>query len=321
MRPCKRWRIVSVFPPLNQREVPESYWGNGKRKRAIKHLWGEVNVRVQRLVDKEGKAKQIICDKRLDHSGWTPKALACLTDLATRVPLEEGAYIARNFGLKISSSELDRLQRPYAEACRAEVASKLSSCPEPEFLWRQGRVMVLQMDGVYVLGQPEQGLCPGLELKTAVLYPQAAPSQRWMLAERCSAEAFLALVAGLLNQAGVTAADTLLGLADGALWIDNIFCHLDAVRITDVYHATQYLDTIMHALHWDEDTRTHHRCDWLRGHVNARDWLRQYLPQPGLWLDWDDKAQTALKYLETRLDTMDYCAVHRRGLSHWFRSN
>ena len=117
--------------------------------------------------------------------------------------------------------------------------------------------MVLQMDGVYVLGQPEQGLCPGLELKTAVLYPQAAPSQRWMLAERCSAEALLALVAGLLNQAGVTPADTLLGLADGALWIDNIFCHLDAVRITDVYHATQYLDTIMQALHWRVKARTH----------------------------------------------------------------
>ena len=76
--------------------------------------------------------------------------------------------------------------------------------------------MVLQMDGVYVLGQPEQGLCPGLELKTAVLYPQAAPSQRWMLAERCSAEAFLALLAGLLNQAGVTPADTPLGSGDGA---------------------------------------------------------------------------------------------------------
>ncbi len=173
--------------------------------------------------------------------------------------------------------------------------------------------MVLQMDGVYVLGQPEQGLCPGLELKTAVLYPQAAPSQRWMLAERCCAEDFVTLVAGLLNEAGVTPADTLLGLGDGAVWIDNIFCHLDAVRITDVYHATQYLDTIMQALAWDEDLRTRHRCDWYRGQLNARDWLAHHLPKPEVWLTWDDKAQTALKYLETRLDSMDYARFTEKG--------
>ena len=114
--------------PEHRRTRPEGYWSNGKRKCSVKHLWGSVQVGVQRLVDKRGQAKQIICDKRLDHSGWTPKALECLTDLVGRVPTEESAQIASNFGLKISSSELDRLQRPYAEACQSEVTTKLLTC-------------------------------------------------------------------------------------------------------------------------------------------------------------------------------------------------
>lgn len=294
--------------------MPEGYWGNGKRRCAVRHLWGRVYVAVQRLVDREGRAKQVFCDKRLDHSGWTPKALACLNDLATRVPLEEGAHIARSFGLKISSSELDRLQRPYAEACRTEVALKLLSCPEPEPTSRpRRRVMVLQIDGVYVLGRPEQGVCPGLELKTAVLYPQAAPSERWMLAERCCAEDFLALVAGLLKQAEVTSADTLVGLGDGAAWITNTFGYLDAVRITDVYHAAQYLDTVMQAMNCDEDVKTQHRREWVCAQVNARDWLERHLPHPDIWLAWSEAAQTALNYLETRLDSMDYAHFKAQG--------
>lgn len=272
-----------------------------------------MNVEVRRLVNKAGKAKQIICDKRLDHSGWTPQALACLTDLVARVPLEESAQIAEHFGLRISSSELDRLQRPYSKACRAEVRGQLIRKPETGAVAQSQRLMVLQSDGVYVLGQPEQGECPGLELKTAVLYPQDSPSQRFMLADRCSAEAFLPLLAGLLEAAKLCPKDTLIGLGDGAAWIDKSFEHLQAIRITDVYHACEYLDTVMQALGWDETSRARHRRDWYRGDVNARDWLSKHLPDPELWLAWDESAQTALSYLETRLDSMDYALFKDKG--------
>lgn len=265
-----------------------------------------MSVDVQRLVNKAGKAKQIIRDKRLDHSGWTPKALACLTDLVARVPLEESAQIAGNFGLKLSSSELDRLQRPYSGACRVEVARKLLSLETEASPLAKGRRMVLQVDGVYVLGQPEGGTCPGLELKTAVLYPQDAPTQRFMLADRVSADDFLPLLAGLLKRANLDAKDTLIGLGDGASWIDKAFDHLQAVRVTDVYHATEYLDIVMQALGWNEDTRKAHRRSWYRGEVNARDWLQQHLPEPDVWLSWNEAAKTALSYIDARLDSMDY---------------
>lgn len=274
---------------------------------------------------KAGNATQIIRDNRLDHSGWTPKALACLTDLVVRVPLEESAQIASNFGLRISSSELDRLHRSYAQRCRTSVQIALSllgnDTPTDRKRADTGRadaerterVMVLQIDGVYVLGQPELGVCPGLELTSAVLYPQSSPSDRWMIADRCSAEDFLALLSGLLKRAGVTASDTLLGLGDGAAWIRNSFEHLQATPITDVYHATEYLDMVMAALGWDELTRQAHRRDWYRGEVNARDWLHQYLPEPDLWLSWDETAKTALSYIDSRLDSLAYASFKKRG--------
>lgn len=163
--------------------------------------------------------------------------------------------------------------------------------------------MVLQLDGVFALGRPEAGLCPGLELKTAVVYPQVKPSQRWMLAERWCAEDFLALLAGLLKQANVTLLDTLIGLGDRAAWVENSVKSLQAMRITDVYHATEYLEVVMQALDWDEATRQQHRRNWFRGAVNARDWLEEHLPAPDVWTSWDKDAQTALNYIDTRLNS------------------
>ena len=86
------------------------------------------------------------------------------------------------------------------------------------------------------------------------------------------------------------------------------------MRITDVFHAVQYLDVVMEALGWDEATRQTHRRTWYRGEVNARDWLKDYLPEPELWLNWPEDAQTALSYIDTRLDSMDYALVASQGL-------
>ena len=184
---------------------------------------------------------------------------------------------------------------------------------ESELVEAGGRTMVLQVDGVYTLGRPEQGVCPGIEIKSVVLYPESAPAERWMLAAGITAEALLPQVAGLLKQVGVTPKDTLIGLGDGAAWVENIFYHLDAVHITDVYHACEYLDIIMQALGWNEVTRARHRGDWFKGKVSAKDWLESYLPEPESWLTWDETQQSALAYLEKRLDSMDYPTFKAKG--------
>jgi hypothetical protein len=288
--------------------------------------WGKVSVKVQRIKSHSGKQTQIYDDASLDESGWSPEALDRLIDLAGRVPYEEASLIAGKFGLVLSRTLVNDLSHAYAKSCQQEVSDRLmtESMKEP-FVAKeqvtarvlkpspQDRVMILQVDGVYVLGQAQAGECPGMELKTAVLYPQNNPGERWMIADKCSPEAFLPQLAGLLKKADIHPHHTLLGLGDGASWVEQTLDCLCDLRITDVYHATDYLDTIMQAMNWTQDIRTYHRKQWLKGQVNARDWLHQHLPDPDIWLAWDDQADTARSYLEARLDAMDYLDFSAKG--------
>lgn len=157
--------------------------------------------------------------------------------------------------------------------------------------------------------------CPGMEIKSAVLYPQQSPGERHLLADIKRSGDLLPLVSGLLRASGVSQQDTLVGLGDGASWIAQYFARLGAIPITDVYHSASYLDEVMKAMNWSDAKRTHHRRKWLRGEISARDWLNRYLPEdPDVWLRWSKEAQfseapslrTALRYLEERQDSMDY---------------
>lgn len=319
---------MRLFPP-EKKNVPEGYWRNGVASSAVNTNWGKVSVKVQRLKTKAGKQTQMYLDASLDESGWSPEALDRITDLTGRVPYEEASLVAGKFGLDLSRTLANSLTHSYASSCQRNVSEQLLAAVavkgnrvkghavlEPALSLlpgKQGRVMVLQVDGVCVLGQPEGGECPGMELKSAVLYPQNSPGERWMLADRCSSEDFLPQLIGLVEKAGVTPQDTLIGLGDGASWVEDALATLTELRITDVYQAAEYLDKIMQAMNWDEDERSRHRCNWYRGDVNARDWLRDHLPDPDVWLSWDDKARTACHYLETRLDAMDYADFTTRG--------
>lgn len=185
--------------------------------------------------------------------------------------------------------------------------------------------MVLQADGVYVLerDKPEPGQCEGREFKQVLFYPNSSPSERDSYASTATVDKFMLLAQGLMRQAGVMVrdpsearviVDRLIGVGDGAAWIDQLFYCLGVEqRILDVYHATDYLDEIMLAMGWDEAEREAERRLWLRGKVNARDWFKTYLPPPHLRAQWSAEAQTALRYLETRLDQMDYRDYKAKG--------
>ncbi len=170
------------------------------------------------------------------------------------------------------------------------------------------QVQVVQIDGVFVMekDKPSKGLCEGREVKQALTYPLANPQKRCSISSS-DPDMFQQLSHGLLRHGGVKQKDKLIAVGDGSRWIDALFEDLGVtLRILDVFHATQYLDTVMQALEWDDDKRLSHRCSWLRGDINARVWLKHYLPAPDVWLTWSKEAQTALQYLETRLDQMDY---------------
>ncbi len=280
---------------------------------------------MQRLKAPTGEQASMLCDRSLDHSGWTPATLQLLCDLAARLPFEEAALVANRFGLAISKSELERLLSPVAQSCRALVYDTLAQAAEQvdapaadpaqqaRATSHPSRTLVLQVDGVRVLEKACEGGCGGIEVKTVVLYPQAAPSERLVLADIRSPEALDGAIQGLLQRAGVTPADQLIGLGDGAAWVEQCLDRFCDLRITDVYHAASYLELVMLALGWSETRRSATRRRFCRGDIDVGAWLEAHLPDPSVWLAWDDEALTALRYLETRQAHMRYPAFLAKG--------
>lgn len=252
----------------------------------------------------------------LDGSGWSPKALRRVLDLCVRLPYREAQAALAIQGLSLEVSHCERLSQVYG-ACSQRLGEQaferlshqpLSAAP--------GEVKVVQADGVYVMekDKPVKGRCEGREVKQLLVYPVNDPQNRSSIAAAKDISAFSDLAHGLMRHTALSQNDVLVGVADGALWIDGLFDDLGVdVRILDVYHATGYLDEVMLALGYDDDTRLAHRCSWQRGDINARVWLEHYLPEPEVWLAWRDSARTALRYLETRLDQMDYFDFKARG--------
>jgi hypothetical protein len=161
--------------------------------------------------------------------------------------------------------------------------------------------MVLQADGVRVSGQPnEHHVCEGIEIKSALVYPESSPSERTRIACECPASEFLPMVAGLLRQAQVGQNDVLVGLSDGAIWIEEIFKVLAIPQVIDVFHATEYLQTLMTFWKWNQITCIEERKKWCKGEVNARDWLSLYLNPPNHRQGWPEEALRAANYLESR---------------------
>jgi len=254
--------------------------------------------------------------KGLDCSGLSPKALERLLDLCIRLPYREAQAALEIQGLRLEVSHCERLSQRYGAWCQA-LAERYFDDLSHEALGRgAGEVKVVQADGVYVMEQdkPVKGQCEGREVKQLLVYPLNEPQHRSSIAMAKDVANFSPLAHGLMRHTKLSQNDFLIGVADGAPWIDGLFAELDVeVRILDVYHATDYLNQIMLALGWDDQTRLAHRYSWQRGDINARIWLKHYLPPPEVWLTWDEPAQAALRYLETRLDQMDYFDFKNKG--------
>lgn len=276
-----------------------------------------MRVKVQRLRNKAGESRDCYEDRTLDGSGWSPWSLERLLDLAARLPYEEAAVVAQGFGLAVSRADLERLCAGYARAVEGEVEQQLLAqaleplaAASPGDAASDARVMVLQMDGVRVMGQadPQQHLCSGVEIKCALVYPQNSPSQRTRWAGVREAGDCLALVSGLVRQAGVKTGETLVAVSDGAVWIEHLCQSLGIPQVIDVFHASQYLETVLLQLGWSEAERQAERAIWLRGEVNASAWLQTYCPPPAApqRQGWSGEAKTAIEYLEQRSNRMNY---------------
>ncbi len=173
--------------------------------------------------------------------------------------------------------------------------------------------MVAQLDGCFVLEQPLNGHCAGIEVKAVMVYPEQAPSQRVLHADVRPIAAFQLACAGLLREAGVRPQDTLVGLGDGAPWVAATLQLMGATVVLDVFHAVGYLDTVMEQLGWDADLRQNERRAWLRGECDAAQWLNTYLPNDDQRQDWSEASCGAARYLLDRVDQMHYPSHRAQG--------
>ena len=214
----------------------------------------------------------------------------------------------------MSRAGLERLTQPYASACQAQTRELLDTAKEAALLAGQGRKVVVEVDGVRVLEKAQDGVCGGIEIKSAVIHPVSAPQQRTLLADVCDAAAFTDQVAGLMREAGLRAEDEIVGLSDGATWIKHLYEHLGVEHIIDVYHSSSYLDTLMIGLGWDEQQRAKTRAQWLRGEIDAAAWLREHTQDSNLRFSQDEPTQTAWRYLLERQHLMNYPRYRARGL-------
>lgn len=298
----------SNFPPL-----VEGWNKNGQRAKEVLTKWGRILLPVQRFVKRGDQKDEHLSIGMNDTSGVSQWVLRRYIDTGSRLSYNEASDVLCGFGIEVGDTKVNTVCHDYNLACQSLVEQKLDNAAfdylatdSTALKAAEGKIWVLEIDGVMVLKQPKAGQCEGLEIKDAVLYPINAPSQRYMYSSTCQSDLFTNRLSGLLRCAGVKREDTILGVGDGARWIADAFETLNILYVIDVYHATAYLDTVMTAMGWDQQRRTRHRRKWCRGQSYASYWLKHYIPDTTVVRTWSDDAQKAYNYIDKRQDHMNY---------------
>lgn len=281
-------------------------------------LWGKVKqARWRYRCETCGKSISLYEDTSLDESGCLPEVLMRLQESTTLLSYRQAAHWLERWGVQTSKSQLHALSQQLETTQHKEVSQHLQTQAE-QALPRsksKGKRYMVEVDGVLVPTLTQARQLEWRELKVAMLYPMRNPYKRWYGCHLGTSTEFAPLVHGLLRQAGLTQADELIGISDGALWIAELMGDLGVHRhILDVFHASSYLETLMLALGWDEALRTHTRQDLLRGNLDVQRWLNMLSPTERI--TFDDEAQKALRYLEKQaaLDHTTYPKFKHEGI-------
>ncbi|RIH81377.1 hypothetical protein [Calidithermus roseus] len=285
----------------------------------VASLWGRVEVRRYQYRCGCGYQGYGFGDDSLDESGYFPELLGRLQDAAMRMSYREAAGWLGRWRVKVSKSQLQRLcvalegtQQALGRERLAQQAHQALPGREQE----RGRRWCIEVDGSLVPTRVDGGV-EWREVKSAVLYPMRAPSQRYYVSALGSAGEFAPLVHGLLRQAGVRQADGLIGISDGAVWIAELLGDLGVKRhILDVYHASTYFETLLQGLGFPEAQRAQQRRALLRGEIDLQRWLNGHLNDPSLLGALPTEARKALHFLEKQalLNHTHYPQFRREGL-------
>ena len=301
--------ITSLSPPKKIHNCVK----DGQRSQNLRSIFGRIKAKTQSYQRKDGTHFQRFLDPSLDSSGWTSLGLDLMLDLTARMPFAEASEVANRWGVKVGHAELERLTAPIATALQMAVNTRLKRLSLKRLEQGSSRVITIQIDGVYVLEQPEAGFCAGIELKSILIAPNNAPRERTMLAGVYKPFELEELISGLLRVAGVRQSDRLIGVSDGAIWIEQLFASLGVEHVIDVYHGLEYAVEVMKCLGWSEEEQVTERKLWCHGKLNVHDWIKEFAPVARATGAGEDVLK-AIEYLESRASRMAYQTLLKSGL-------
>lgn len=187
----------------------------------------------------------------MDGSGLSPAVLKTVVYLGTHLSYRESQTALDLQRITLSLGQCEQKHHSYARVYETQYKNHLHKQAAQALPVGGGRSWVIEADGMFVMerDKPSPGQCEGREVKQAVLFSLTEAEQRHYLAHAGQVESFAPLVHGLQRQQGVNQDDILIAVGDGAAWLDKLFEDLGVgVRILDVFHATDYLDTVIPAV-------------------------------------------------------------------------
>jgi hypothetical protein len=283
----------------------------------VKMIWGECKIKLRRWRCERDGVVYREYPKGMDGSGLSPEVLKRSLDLSTRLPYREAVKALEIQGIEIGLSECERLSQRYGKVVVESLGRWVEeSLGRVDEVYELPKTYVVELDGVMVIekDKPQKGQSEGREVKQVVVYELGGAKEKHHIAQACNSQEFELWIEALLTQVGVQKHDYLIGIGDGARWLDESFVNIEVKqRILDVYHASEYLEKVMLALGFNAQLREAHRASWYRGDINARVWFKRHLPDVTLALTWSQEARDALAYLQRRFDQMDYWLFKQRG--------
>ena len=232
----KNWHLFPLSCPKCQNER-QRY---GKRKIAIETSWGKSQIEVIRGYCKSCSEVKQIRPEGLDGSGLSPLLLERLIDACVRLPYREALAHLECWGILLSLNKTERLVTAYGEVFTKASWQELKHLADQSLArvkpQESSRVITVQIDGCMVMekDKPHEGYFEGREVKQVCVYPEQRPSQACHFATAKAKAEFATATQGILRQVAKQE-DQLIGLADGARWIDELFEELAVKqRILDV---------------------------------------------------------------------------------------
>ena len=264
--------------------------------------------------------------------GCTPGAARMLGRTAAQLPyMESRQQLQELAGLTVDPSQIQRLAQLLGPPAQARLVTLpgLASHPAPQFY--------VSVDGTGVpmiraelegrQGRDPDGQAHTREIKLAAIFTQTVrdaqgrpirdPQSTTYLASFVSSDEFGVQVRQAAQSRGLSQAEQVIFLGDGAAWVWEIArtCFPQAVQILDYYHASQHVVALAKAIYPDAGTAQNWAVRWQSLLYDSDLDVLLAEARTATDLPPTEAVQRELDYLERNRARMDYRHYRAQG---WF---